>query len=258
MSLAVDAVRRSHDRFAGLVTPLAEDQLRRPSYASEWTIADVASHLGSQAEIFGGFLDAGIGGTDLPGRETFGPIWDRWNAKSPSEQVTDSVAAGEEFTRRLEQLDADGTPFRVALFGAEQDLDGMAVFRLREHAAHTWDIAVALEPTATIAPDAVRLLLDILPDLVVRAGQPVAGAEPVTMAITDPDRALRIRLDPQVQVEALSGTEATEGSQGADVRLEGEALLRLVYGRLDPAHTPQSVADARGRLADLRRAFPGF
>jgi len=41
------------------------------------------------------------------------------------------------------------------------------------------------------------------------------------------------------------------------VVLPAEALLRLVYGRLDPAHTPESVVDTNA-LATLRRAFPGF
>jgi hypothetical protein len=42
------------------------------------------------------------------------------------------------------------------------------------------------------------------------------------------------------------------------LRLPAEALLRLVYGRLDSDHTPASV-DAGGHPLDsLRRAFPGF
>ena len=58
----IQAVRSSHDRFAGLVTPLSATEVEQPSYASEWSIADTASHLGSQAEIFGVFLDAGLAG----------------------------------------------------------------------------------------------------------------------------------------------------------------------------------------------------
>jgi len=41
------------------------------------------------------------------------------------------------------------------------------------------------------------------------------------------------------------------------LRLPAEALVRLVYGRLDPAHTP--ALEARGVDVDeLRRIFPGF
>ena len=38
--------------------------------------------------------------------------------------------------------------------------------------------------------------------------------------------------------------------------LPAEALVRPVYGRLDPDHTPGGVDDPR--LATLRRVFPGF
>src|SRR6266404_2449775 len=56
----IDALRRSHDRLRASVEPLDLGQLEQRSYASEWSIAQVVSHLGSQAEIFGLFLDAGL------------------------------------------------------------------------------------------------------------------------------------------------------------------------------------------------------
>jgi uncharacterized damage-inducible protein DinB len=58
----VRAVRASHDRLAGVVAGLDADALRAQSYASEWTIADVLSHLGSGAEIFSRFIEAGVTG----------------------------------------------------------------------------------------------------------------------------------------------------------------------------------------------------
>ena len=41
----------SHDLLAGLATGLDEAGATRMSYCSEWTIAQVYSHLGSGAEI---------------------------------------------------------------------------------------------------------------------------------------------------------------------------------------------------------------
>ena len=75
----ISALRHSHDRLQAGVEPLGPAQLERRSYASERSIAQVLSHLGSQAEIFGLFLDAGLTGQDPPGREEFVPIWDSWN-----------------------------------------------------------------------------------------------------------------------------------------------------------------------------------
>ena len=65
------------------------------------------SHLGSQAEIFGLFPGAGITGQELPGPETFGPIWDSWNARNPQAQATDALQADAATLERLESLDAD-------------------------------------------------------------------------------------------------------------------------------------------------------
>ena len=87
------------------------------------------------------------------------PIWDRWNALPPRSQLADSVAANERFIARLEHLEPDQQDaFALSLFGSEVDLAGLTALRVAEHVLHTWDIAVALDPAATVAPDAVELL----------------------------------------------------------------------------------------------------
>jgi len=70
----IQAFRSSHDRLAGLLSPLSPDAVKAPSYDDDWSIAQVASHLGSQAEIFGLFLEAGLASAAAPGGEVFGPI----------------------------------------------------------------------------------------------------------------------------------------------------------------------------------------
>ena len=156
----IDALRYSHDRLRTLVGPLDLDQLEQPSYASEWSIAQVLSHLGSQAEIFSLFLDAGLGGSDPPGREAFAPIWDAWNARSPQDQAADALRVDGALVERFESLDdKQRERLHVELFGMNLDTTGLARMRLGEHAVHTWDVAVALDPAATVAPDAVHLLV---------------------------------------------------------------------------------------------------
>jgi len=49
---------------------------------------------------------------------------------------------------------------------------------------------------------------------------------------------------------------AADGSAASDLVLPAEAFERLVYGRLDPAHTPDVEGDA-SLLDELRRVFPG-
>ena len=114
----IDVVRRSQDRFAGILENLPPEQVSAPSYDDEWSIADVASHLGSQAEIFGLFLEAGLEGSDPPDHDAFVRIWDRWNAKPPADQVADSVAANENLVSRIEDIPADDRGgFAVEMFG---------------------------------------------------------------------------------------------------------------------------------------------
>ena len=75
----------SHARLAAVVEPLTAAEVAGPSYDDDWSIAQVLSHLGSGAEIFGLLLDAGLRGEDAPGMEQYQEIWARWNAKSPEE-----------------------------------------------------------------------------------------------------------------------------------------------------------------------------
>ena len=58
----IGVLRNSHERLAGLVTPLTPEQLRAQSYDTDWTIAQVLSHLGSGAEIATLSLAAALGG----------------------------------------------------------------------------------------------------------------------------------------------------------------------------------------------------
>ena len=248
----IRVIRSSHDRFSALVTPLSGEQVRGPSYADEWSIAQVASHLGSQAEIFALFLDAGLNGSTAPGREAFGPIWDRWNALDPVEQVSQSIAANERLVGRLEQTTPDQQQrFSLPMFGSDVDLAGMAAMRLAEHALHTWDVAVMFDPDATVAFDAVELLVDTVEQTAARAGKRVQGVGPVAITTNAPDRAFLLTAEPIVSL-------AARNDSGADpLRLPAEALVRLVAGRLDPAHTGPAVGED-SRLTQLRSVFPGF
>src|SRR5882672_1241683 len=103
----IAALRGSHERLRNVAAPLSVEQLTGQSYDSEWSIAQVLSHIGSGAEIFGAFLAAARDGTPEPGREDFLPIWDRWNAKTPQAQADDSIAWNERLVTDLECLDPD-------------------------------------------------------------------------------------------------------------------------------------------------------
>jgi uncharacterized protein (TIGR03083 family) len=253
-ALALAAVRTSHDRLRSLVSGLTPDQVTAPSYASEWTLAQVLSHVGSQAELFSLLLDAGLAGTPPPGRETMLPIWQRWDALPPEVQVSESLDANERLVRRLETVEpSQVAAFRVSVMGRELDFSGLLTARLAEHAVHTWDVAVALDPAAVLALDAAALLVDYLPEMAARVGKPAARPATLAVSTSRPERRFTlsaggVRLEPR-----------TDPVAGDSLRLPAEALVRLVYGRLDPAHTPPLQLDSPTvTLDDLRSVFPGF
>src|SRR6266516_1025227 len=208
----IATLRNSHDRLESLVQPLGAEAVRDPSYCSDWTIAQVMSHLGSGAEIALLILPGALGESEPVGREVSPPVGDIWNAKNPDAQVADGLAADEKYVRRLEQLTDDQlAKIQLPFFGLDLDAVGVIRLRLGEHALHTWDVAVAADAAAVS-----------MTDLRGSAGD-------------------------------SAGAAGTEGAR--EISMPAEALLRLAYGRLDPAHTPADVVAAPDDLDRLRAVF---
>ncbi len=249
----IRALRDSHDALRDSVQPLDADELGGPSYCSEWSIGQVMSHLGSGAEIFNLFIDAGLAGEEPPGREAFGPIWDGWNAKSPSEQTADGLAVDNKLVSRLESLDADQLErLRLKMFGMDMDAAGLARMRLGEHAMHSWDIAVMRDPAATVAPESVALLIDTIGQFAARFGKEGMPDMRVDVQVTSPERRFVLQTGEHTSLTEFDGEDGLP-----ELRLPAEAFMRLLYGRLDPAHTP-AVHTSGVELDELRKAFPGF
>jgi uncharacterized protein (TIGR03083 family) len=251
----IEALRHSHDSLRALAAPLTDGQLEQRSYCSDWSIAQVFSHLGSQAEGFGLWLEAGLTGQDPPGQEVFPPIWDAWNARRPRAQMADSLQVNEALVQRFESLDAGQRErFHLNLFGMDLDTAGLARMRLSEHAIHSWDIAVALDPAARVAPEAVGLIVGTLGPLAARSGKPDGSKLRLSVVTSSPERRFVLESGETV---TLAPSAAGEDAELPELRLPAEALVRLVYGRLDPGHTPP--VETRGvDLGELRQMFPGF
>jgi uncharacterized protein (TIGR03083 family) len=251
----VRALRASHDRLAGIVAGLDSGGLRKQSYDTEWSIAQVLSHLGSGAEIFLLNLDAGLAGGESPDQADFRAIWDVWNARSPEEQAAESVVANEALVARVESLsDEQLAAFRVAMFGMNLDAAALLRMRLSEHAVHTWDVAVALDAAARVSADAAALLIDGLPQML--GWMSKKAADPAVIAVTTTGPARTFTLD-------TGALTLTPGSPAAppsgSLELTAEALLRLVYGRVDEsALASGEVRASNVDLESLQAVFPGF
>lgn len=254
----ISALRTSHDRLAGLVGRLSPEQVAGPSYCSEWTVAQVLSHLGSGAEIGLANLEAALAGGPAPARDVYQAIWDRWNAKSPAEMAADALVSDERHVSRVEGLSDDELgSVTMDFMGMTLDASAIVGLRLGEHAVHTWDVETTLEPAAAIPEGVAELVLGVLPP---RAGRLARGdkpeAAPVDLAVatTGPARSYTLRIGDEVSLSAEPAGDAK-----GQVSLPAEALIRLLYGRLDAGHTPAgTLVDGPVSLDELRALFPGF
>ena len=83
----IAALRSGHDSLAEFVAGASADDLARRSMATEWSVAQVLSHLGSGAEI-------GLAGRTGEAIENEA-VWARWNAKRPDDMASSFVEADE-------------------------------------------------------------------------------------------------------------------------------------------------------------------
>jgi uncharacterized protein (TIGR03083 family) len=246
----VAALRSSVARLREVVSRLDDADLGRRAHPTEWTIADVLSHLGSGAVITQRRLEDVLAG--LPTPDDFAPgVWDEWNAKTPVAQRDDALGADAALLARLEAVTPEEAGRLVFVMGPMAlDFAGFVGMRLNEHVLHVWDIAVVGDPAAMLPQQAVELVVDNL-ELIARfTGTPTGDTTTITVVTTEPPRVFAVALEPDA-VTFAPGSEA--GS--VDVELPAEAFVRLVYGRLDPEHTPPGEHGAD--LDVLRRVFPG-
>jgi uncharacterized protein (TIGR03083 family) len=251
---ALTALHRSHERFVSTVNSLSDERVAGPSYDDEWSIGQVCSHLASGATVFEMFVDAGAHGTPAPGIEQFQPIWGEWDAKSPVAQARESLAADRALLDAVDALSEDQqAAWRLDMFGMDMNLPGLVRMRLAEHAVHTWDIQVVADPAIGVAEDATAIIVDNLAMLVGRAAKPAPDPRSIRVITSAPERAYDLTIGP----DGATLTDASGDPSGATLALAAESFVRLVYGRLDPDHTPTSVTADGIDLELLRTVFPG-
>ena len=210
-------------------------------------MAQVLSHLGSGAVIAGHRVDQALGGPEIDSQ----PIWDEWNAKDPDAMVLDGLAADAALMDRLDALTTDERASFAVPLGPMSSL--RRVHRVPGQRAHPPHLGRrgGLLPGGRPAgrgPD------DRPPgraDDRRFAGKATGSIRTLEVATTGPDDRYSVQLTPDGVVVTPS-----EAHGPADMVLSAEALVRLVYGRLDPDHTP-GFKGAEADLDELRRAFPG-
>jgi uncharacterized protein (TIGR03083 family) len=256
------ALRTGHNELVDLVSSMSPDDLTQPSGAAAWDVSQVLSHLGSGAEIALATLGAALEGTGNPGPEFNQTVWAHWDVLmvAPTERVAGFLRANEALVQCFETLDdTTRAQLRIDLGFLPEPVDvaTAAGLRLSEFTYHTWDIKVAFDPAAVLAPAAAELLVDPLGVIIGFLGH--AGAldgRHVSLAVqtAGPDRSFGLDIG-----HAVALVDALQQPDGV-LSAPGEAWLRLAAGRLAPPHTPPTVHLASDviTLDDLRRIFPGF
>lgn len=248
----LEALRTSVDRLRATVEPLDDAVLGSQAYPSEWTVAQVLSHLGSGAVIHRRRLDDGLNGDSLPD-EFPSAVWDEWNAKRPRAQADDALAADADLLARIDALTAEERErFSFSLGPLTFDLPGLIALRLNEHAVHSWDIQVVLDSSATIPSESARFVVDNLQLIARYTGRHNGEPTTITVRTTEPERTFTLGLT----TDGVSLEPGASSDNGAVLELPAEAFARLLYGRLDPNHTPPAIA-GDPTVDRLRRTFPG-
>jgi len=249
----IAALHAEHDILVALLADLDTEQLKSPSGADDWTVAQVLSHLGSGAEI-GRAPIARAAGESVESEDNK-TIWARWDAAGPADQAAGFV---EHNTRWLETLDALTPEQRSSLtidlgFLPEPvPLVTALGMRLNEVANHAWDVRVALDPGAEVNAESAAVLVDLLAGplgfLLGFFAKPAELSEPVVVA------APGVGLVIEDTVTVVSGPESSsatfQGSPGA--------FIRLLSGRLKEPHNKGITVEGNVTLEDLHRVFPGF
>lgn len=260
----IAALRGNHDQLAAKVGGFREEDLARQSGSSDWDVAQVLSHLGRGTEIGLAALQAGLAGQDAPGHDFNQSVWDRWNAMTQQEKAEGFLQANERLVSSFESLDGTARQelhVKLGFLPFPAGVEVLSGMRLNEAAMHGWDVRVAFDPQATLTAQEADAALDQLTGplsfMVGFLGRPEAldGAQAtLRVETTDPRRVLGL-----VLAQTVSLSDAPAENSGV-LTGPAEALLRLLAGRLDAAHTPQAltITGDEVTLDQLRRVFPGL
>ncbi|MGB8179985.1 MAG: maleylpyruvate isomerase family mycothiol-dependent enzyme [Acidimicrobiales bacterium] len=251
MSNGLQALHNSVQHLKDLAAGMDPEYYTSSAYPSDWTIADTFSHLGSGAVIAKQSFENSIAARE-PDPSFNTSVWDEWNAKPPADQVADCLQSDASYLEVLERAtEKERGEVRLSLGPFTFDFAGMVGLRLGEHVLHTWDVEVPFNPDATLSSEAADAILDNLQFVAARAAKPDGLIQDVTVRTSDPVRTFTL---------ALKGDTAelreTPHDGAVDLEIPAEAFVRLVYGRLDPGHTPDSVTGDFVEL--LRGVYAGF
>ena len=249
---AVAALRTNHDTLAALVPTLSEEQLRGRSGATEWTVAQALSHLGSGAEI--SRKPIAIAAGEEVEAEDNQSIWARWNASSPADQAAGFIKHDAAYLDTVEALSAEQPDVQIDLGILPQPVPLVVALglRLNEVANHAWDVRVGVDPSATVDPDSAELLVELF-------GGPLAFLLGFAGKADQVEREVRLAI-PGGGIQINDTVTVTDAVDDPTATFDGpaEAVVRLLSGRLGAEHAAGVSVTGNVTLDELRKVFPGY
>ncbi|MFC6008022.1 maleylpyruvate isomerase family mycothiol-dependent enzyme [Angustibacter luteus] len=249
----VAALRANHSALAALTPTLSEADLSKPSGATEWSVAQVLSHLGSGAEIARKPIAAAAGGRVED--EDNQAIWARWNASAPADQAAEFVTHDLAYLETVEALsDEQRASLKVDLGFLPEPVPLVVALgmRLNEVANHSWDARVGVDPSATVDPESAELIVELF-------GGPLAFLLGFTGKPHEVEREVRLAI-PGGALEITDAVTVLGSIDDPTAVFEGpaEAVVRLLSGRLGPEHAAEVTVTGNVTLDELRNVFPGY
>jgi uncharacterized protein (TIGR03083 family) len=249
----VVALQGNHDTLAALVPTLSEEQLTGRSGATEWTVAQALSHLGSGAEITRKPIATAAG--QQVEEEENESIWARWNALAPVEQAAGFVESDAAYLDTVEALSAEQRQSLMVDLGFLPQPVPLVValgMRLNEVANHAWDVRVGVDSSATVDTDSAELLVELFRG-------PLAFLLGFSGHADQIEREVRLAI-PGGGIEITNTVSVTGELDNPTARFDGpaEAVVRLLSGRLGAEHAAGVRVTGNVTLDELRKVFPGY
>jgi uncharacterized protein (TIGR03083 family) len=241
-------IRALHDDLVSRAASASDEDLARTSGASQWSVAQVLSHLGSQSEIALAALPALLTGAEPPAQDFNESVWARWDSLDDRAKASGFIEHSSALLAAVEAVpDRDTRTVTLAFLPHPIPWSGAMGMRLNEFALHHWDVVQGLDGDARIDDETAALLVEQLGQglsfMLGFIGKPDQLAEPAVVQVAD----LHIVIGDTVGIDPGATPTAI-----LDAPLE--AGIRLMSGRL------REDVPVKGNvtLDDLRRVFQGY
>lgn len=227
--------RAEYDGLLAYLEQLPPAGWTEQSACKDWQVYQVVSHIGSQPEIVGGAIKAGVFGEPPMTDEQRRAIWGYFDGLQPLEVLPAFRKNNDAFYQMVEAFDERQLGSTIPSFVGPAPLATVLASRLNEQALHTWDVRWARDKGAKLTPDAVPTLLELnlLPPFAARLARPDRAprlvGKTIGFLLREPEGAVNVAVEP----DGATFSRARAASADVTAELPAEAFARLIWGRYD-------------------------